>query len=168
MRRRHPSLGLSVSWTTRPKRSGEIDGDHYRFVGEATFREALGRDEFIEHEEYRGHLYGTPWAEVRRAIDEGRDLLFEIDVRGAHNIKRLFDQAVAIFLYPPSEAVLAERLRGRGTDSPEQIQARLEAAHAELAEKDTFDHAVLNDDVGRAVEAIEAILGFPSSQGAPS
>jgi guanylate kinase len=140
-----------------------MDDEHYRFVDESTFREGLERDEFIEYEEYRGHLYGTPWSQVRRAIDEGRDLLFEIDVRGAHNIKKLFEQAVAIFIYPPSEAVLAERLRGRGTDPPDQIRARLEAAHAELAEKDAFDHAVLNDDVGRAVEAIEAILDLPIS-----
>lgn len=124
------------------------------------FRSAVDRGEFFEHEEYRGHLYGTPWSEIRRAIDEGNDLLLEPDVRGARSVKGQFPEAVAIFLFPPSDDELARRLRGRGTDSPEQIQERLEAARAEMAAKDDFDHAVLNDDVGRAVGEIEAILGL--------
>jgi len=161
-------LGLSVSWTTRPKRAGEVDGEHYNFVDEKTFRAAVDRGEFFEHEEYRGHLYGTPWSEIRRAIDEGQDLLLEPDVRGARSVKDRFGDAIAIFLFPPSDAELARRLRGRGTDSPEQIQERLAAARVELAAKDDFDHAVLNDDVARAVEEIEAILGLPNPEGAPS
>lgn len=168
LRRLHPDLGMSISWTTRPQRSGEIDGEHYRFVDEATFRAAVEGGEFAEHEEYRGHLYGTPWAELRRGLDEGRDVLFEIDVRGARTIKSLYPQAVSIFLYPPSEAVLAERLRGRGTDPPEQIAARLEAAKEELAQRDAFDHTVLNEEVPEAVAAIERILGLSSSGKGPS
>jgi guanylate kinase len=164
LRARHPSLGLSVSWTTRPRRSGEIDGEHYRFVDEDTFRAAEAAGAFAESEEYRGNLYGTPWAEVRRAREAGKDLLLEIDVRGARSIKDLFPDAVSIFLYPPSEEVLADRLRGRGTDTPEQIAARLEAAHEELRARDDFDHALLNDDVAQAVRGIEGILGLPSEQ----
>jgi guanylate kinase len=164
LRRRHPALTLSTSWTTRPRRAGEVDGEHYRFVDEPTFRAAEQAGEFAESEEYRGHLYGTPWSQIRQALDEGRDVVFEIDVRGARSIKDLYPQAVSIFLYPPSDRVLAERLRERGTDSPEQIASRLEAAKAELAERDAFDHAVLNDQVGEAVERIEAILGLPSPQ----
>jgi guanylate kinase len=160
LRRRHPSLALSVSWTTRPKRAGEVDGEHYRFVDETTFRAARDAGEFAEWEEYRGHLYGTPWSEIRRAAAGGNDVLFEIDVRGARSIKELYPAAVGIFLYPPSPGVLAERLRGRGTDPPEQILARLEAAKTELAQKDEFDHAVRNEDVGEAVARVEAILGL--------
>jgi guanylate kinase len=156
-----------VSWTTRPKRAGEIDGEHYHFVDESTFRAAVDRGEFFEHEEYRGHLYGTPWSEIRRAIDEGHDLLLEPDVRGARSVKDRYADAIAIFLYPPSDSELARRLRGRGTDSPEQIQERLEAARGEMTAKDDFDHAVLNDDIGRAVEEIEAILGLSPAKGAP-
>jgi guanylate kinase len=163
LRARHPDLDLSISWTTRHKRAGEVDGVHYRFVDEATFRDAVASDGFVEWEEYRGHLYGTPWSEVRRALDGAGDVLFEIDVRGARSIKALYPQAVGIFLYPPSPAVLAERLRGRGTDSAEQIAARLEAATEELAQRDAFDHTVLNEQVSEAVSAIERILGLPGS-----
>jgi guanylate kinase len=158
LRVRHPDLSLSVSWTTRPKRAGETDGVHYRFVDTAAFTEALAADEFVEHEEYRGHLYGTPWSEIQRALEGDGVVLFEIDVRGARSIKARYPQAIGIFLYPASEAVLAERLRARGTDSPEQIQARLEAAVEELAQRDAFDHTVLNEQVSEAVEAIERIL----------
>lgn len=160
LRRRHPALELSVSWTTRPRRAGEVDGEHYRFVDEPAFLEAIERGGFAEHEEYRGHLYGTPWSEVRRVVEAGGDLLVEIDVRGARSINELYPQAVSIFLYPPSPDDLARRLRERGTDTPGQIRARLEAAAGELAQRDAFDHAVLNDEVGRAVERIEAILGL--------
>jgi guanylate kinase len=157
---------LSVSWTTRPRRAGESAGEDYRFVDEATFRSALQSGAFIESEEYRGHLYGTPWSEIRRAEEEGTSILFEIDVRGAQSIKKLYPEAVSIFVYPPSVQVLGERLRARGTDSPEQIQARLAAARSELRQRDQFDYAVLNDDVDRAVERIEAILGLsPGPEG---
>lgn len=149
-----------MSWTTRPRRAGEHEGEHYRFVDEETFRSALLSGAFAESEEYRGHLYGTPWTEIRRALEEGNVLLFEIDVRGARTISELYPEAVSIFLYPPSVEVLGERLRARGTDAPEQIIARLEAAREELGQKDRFDHAVLNDEVDRAVERIEAILGL--------
>jgi guanylate kinase len=163
LRARHPDLSLSISWTTRPMRAGEVDGVHYRFVDEAAFRQALADGEFVEHEEYRGNLYGTPWSEVRRAIGDAGDVLFEIDVRGARSIKDLYPQAVGIFLYPPTRDVLEARLRGRGTDTPEQIAARLEAATEELAQRDAFDHTVLNDQVSAAVGAIERILDLPPS-----
>lgn len=160
LRRLHPQLGVSTSWTTRQKRAGEVDGEHYRFVDEATFRSAVDSGGFAEHEEYRGHLYGTPWSELRRGLEGGRDVLFEIDVRGARSIKELYPEAVSIFLYPASTRVLAERLRSRGTDSPAQIEARLEVATEELAQKDAFEHTVLNEQVERAVAEIEAILGL--------
>ena len=165
LRQRHPQIGLSVSWTTRPRRAGEVEGEHYHYVTEAEFREAIEAGEFAEHESYRGNLYGTPWSEVRKVIDQGRDLLVEPDVRGAWSMKEHYPEAISIFVYPPDEKELARRLRDRGTDSPDQVEARLETAKWELAQKDTFDHAVLNDDLRTAVEAVEAILGL-SPEGA--
>lgn len=141
-----------------------MDGRHYRFVDEAEFRAKIAEGGFAEYETYRSHLYGTPSSEIDRVIEGGRDLLLEIDVRGARSIKKLYPEALAIFIYPPDPADLAKRLRGRGTDTPDQIQARLEAAREELAQQDDFDHAVLNDQVSRAVERIEAILGLSSHQ----
>jgi guanylate kinase len=164
LRRRHPELGLSVSWTTRPKRAGEVDGEHYHFVTVDQFRDAIERGEFAEFETYRENLYGTPWSEVRKAVDAGRDIVIEPDVRGARSIKKLYPEAVTIFVYPPEPSELARRLRDRGTDAPEHIAERLETAKWELAQKDTFDHAVLNADVSQAVEAVEAILGFSSPE----
>jgi guanylate kinase len=137
-----------------------VDGKHYRFVDEPAFRAAQEAGEFVEFEEYRGNLYGTPWSEIHASLEEGTDILMEIDVRGARSIKELFPQAVSIFLYPPSESVLAARLEGRGTDAPDQIRARLEAAKEELEQQEAFDHSVMNAEVMEAVEEIEAILGL--------
>lgn len=158
LRRRKPTLGLSVSWTTRPQRPSEADGVHYRFVDEATFRDAAGRGAFVEWEEFRGHLYGTPWDEVRRGLEEGNDLLLEIDVRGAATLKERFPEALTIFLAPPSIEVLEERLRRRGTDAPEHIAARLAQATEELDARTGFDHVVVSDEIGPTVDRIEAIL----------
>jgi guanylate kinase len=150
-----------VSWTTRPKRAGEVEGEHYNFVTVDEFREAIERGEFAEFETYRDNLYGTPWSEVRKSIDAGRDIIIEPDVRGARSIKKLYPEAVTIFIYPPEPAELARRLRARGTDAPEHIAERLETATWELAQKDTFDHAVLNADVSEAVAGWRLYLGFP-------
>lgn len=152
-----------MSWTTRPKRAGEVEGEHYHFVTVDEFREAIERGEFAEFETYRENLYGTPWSEVRKSIDAGKDIVIEPDVRGARSIKKLYPEAITIFIYPPDPADLARRLRERGTDAPEHIAERLETATWELAQKDTFDHAVLNADVSEAVAAVEAILGLSTS-----
>jgi guanylate kinase len=159
LRRRRPGLGLSLSWTTRPRRATEVDGVHYRFVDEDTFRTAAAEGAFVEWEEYRDALYGTPWTEVQRALDAGEDIVLEIDVRGAQTIKRRFPEAITIFLDPPSMEVLEERLRGRGTDQPEQIAARLEAAREELGSRDTLDEIVPSVEVAETVDRIEAIIG---------
>lgn len=162
LRRRRPGLRLSVSWTTRAARPGEVEGRHYRFVDEATFLDAVNRGEFVEHERYRGALYGTPWPEIRRDVDAGESVVVEVDVRGARSIKRAFPEAVTIFIEPPSQAALEQRLRARGTDTPDQIRARLELAAAEMRSRDDFDHKVTNEEVERAVDRIEAILDGPS------
>ncbi|HVL81850.1 MAG TPA: guanylate kinase [Actinomycetota bacterium] len=158
LRRRRPELGMSVSWTTRAMRPGEQDGVHYRFVTEERFRTAIDEDAFVEWEEYRGARYGTPWSEIERAAGDGRDVILEIDVRGAMSIKELFPHALTVFVEPPTVSDLERRLRGRATDTPEQIAARLEAARTELGYRDRFDHTVLNDEVSAAVDRLEAIL----------
>ena len=149
---------MSVSWTTRARRPGESDGVHYRFVSEEDFQAAIGEGEFVEWEEYRGARYGTPWSEIRRATGEGRDVILEIDVRGAMSIKLMYPEALTIFIDPPDPGALEERLRGRGTDTPEQIEARLEAARTELGFRDRFDHVVINDEVEAAADRLGAIL----------
>lgn len=149
---------MTVSWTTRATRPGEVDGVHYRFVGEEEFQSAVDEGRFVEWEEYRGARYGTPWSEIHRAADEDRDVILEIDVRGAMSIKKLFPEALMIFVEPPSMDALRMRLAGRGTDSPEQIAARMDAARVEIGFRDRFDHKVMNDRVTTAVDQLEAIL----------
>lgn len=151
-------MGLSVSWTTRPRRPGEVDGVHYRFVDQAAFDFAVTRDEFVEWEQYRGYSYGTPWSEVQRALESDEQVVLEIDVRGARSIKHHYPDALSVFIEPPSVQSLEQRLRARGTDPEEDVVARLEAAREELKSRDLFDHAILNDDVERAAGELEAIL----------
>lgn len=156
LRRRRPGLDLSVSWTTRPPRPGETQDVHYRFTDSGGFQAAIKRGEFIEWEEYRGHLRGTPWTEVRK--ERPNDLVLELDVRGAKTIKTKFPDAITIFLSPPASEDLAERLRIRATDSPEEIAERLEAAQRELGAREEFDYEVKNDEVTSAVDRLEAII----------
>lgn len=165
VRRRRPALDLSVSWTTRARRPGETDGREYRFVSEDEFGAAVEAGSFVEWEEYRGARYGTPWSEVERALREGRDLLLEIDVRGARSVKERFPRAITIFIAPPSFASLEERLRRRGTDTEEQIRARLAAAEEEMLSRGWFDATVPNADVLEAAEQVLAILDGPPSGG---
>ncbi len=132
------------------------------------FEEAARRGEFVEWEEYRDYAYGTPWSEVRRALDSDEDVVLEIDVRGARSIKQHYPHALSIFIQPPSMQSLEQRLRARGTDPEEDVQARLGAAREELLSRDSFDHAVLNDDVARAADQLEAILDSSASSGPSS
>lgn len=155
---RRPNLGLSVSWTTRPPRPGERDGVHYHFVDETQFRDEIDADGFVEWEEYRGALYGTPWREVHLGMDSGHDVLLEIDVRGARSVKKLFPEAITVFLYPPSMDVLESRLRKRGTDTEQKVLARLEAAREEMTHKGEFDHPIENSEVQAAADQLTAIL----------
>ncbi len=155
----------SVSWTTRPPRRGEEQDVDYRFVDETSFRKAAKEGAFVEWEEYRGALYGTPWSEVRRALEGDEHLVVEIDIRGAKSLKQLYPEAITVFLRPPSIEQLGERLRIRGTDSPEQIQARLDAANEELKSEHDLDYAITNEDVSETTDLLEAIIdgSFPSA-----
>lgn len=150
--------GYSVSATTRAPRSGEVDGDAYHFLTAEEFERRVQAGEFLEHAMYNGHRYGTLVEEVRRVTQGGRHVLLDIEVVGARLVRQRFPDAVLIFVVPPSGAVLAERLRARGTESDQVVAGRLEKAREELAAAVEYDYVVVNDALDEAVHAVHAIL----------
>jgi guanylate kinase len=151
-------LGLSVSHTTRSPRPGERDGVDYHFVSRQEFERRVSEGAFLEHAEYRGNLYGTSLAAVEGPLAAGRDLLLEIEVQGARQLRSRLPEARLVFLLPPSRKELERRLRSRGTESEEVIARRLEAASQELAEVFRYDYAVVNDDLDAAVRRVLEIV----------
>lgn len=154
------NLGFSVSCTSRAPRAGEKHGVNYYFITDEEFCCRIDRGEFIEWEEvYAGTHYGTLASEVDRVTGEGRNLLLDIDVKGAVNVKKRYGaRALGIFIMPPSVEALGERLRGRGTDSEETIQRRLARAEEELSYAPQFDRTVVNDDLDTAVEQTRRLI----------
>jgi guanylate kinase len=155
-----PEMYFSVSATTRDPRPGEVDGVHYRFVGPAGFAELIERDELLEWAEIHGGLQrsGTLRAPVEDAIAAGRPVLVEVDLHGARAVKAALPESVTVFLLPPSWDELARRLRGRGTESPDQYERRLVTAKEELASADEFDVRIVNDDVQAVVRQLVDLL----------
>jgi guanylate kinase len=152
------AVDFSVSHTTRVKRAGEVDAEDYHFVSPDEFRRLVDAGEFLEWADYNGNQYGTSRKSLEASLAQGRDVLLEIEVEGARQVRERRDYVCFIFLLPPSMAVLKERLAGRGTDSEEQVRERLELARDELAAIGDFDYAVVNDDLDRCVaEVIEII-----------
>ncbi len=151
------SIGLSISYTTRPPRAGELDGAHYHFVPRETFMAMLGRGEFLESAEIYGNYYGTsqPWIESQMAA--GRDILLEIDWQGAAQVRRLMPQAVSIFILPPSIAELRRRLEGRCTDGAEVVARRMAMAREEISHALEADYLVVNDVFETALADLMAI-----------
>jgi guanylate kinase len=145
---RVPGLQLAVSATTRPPRSGEVNGRDYHFLSPADFDRRVRNGEFVEHAEYAGNRYGTLRSELDRPA---RGIVLEIDVQGARQVAQTLPEAARIFVEPPSFDDLRRRLAGRGSDSPDEIERRLAAASAELAARDEFPYHVVNDDLERAV-----------------
>lgn len=158
-------LGFSVSCTSRKPREGEKDGVNYYFVSHENFKERVAKDEFIEWEEvYSGTCYGTLASEVERVTGEGKNLILDIDVKGALNVKKRYgDRALSIFVMPPSIDVLAHRLHARATDSEEVIQTRLAKASEEISYAPKFDKVIINDELKQAVADMRrTILDFIS------
>lgn len=153
-----PDLVPSVSVTTRAPRPGEAEGVHYRFVSPEAFDRMVQEHAFLEWAEVFGARYGTPAEAVERERAAGHDVLLEVDVQGAAAVKERIPDAVLIFLRPPSEEELARRLEARGTETGEALERRLAAARLELAESSWFDHIVVNDEIGRAVGEVLAII----------
>lgn len=162
---KNPNLRLSVSATTRAPREGERDGREYYFVSHERFDEMIAEDGFLEHAEYVGNKYGTPKEPVFRMLDEGLDVILEIEVKGFLQVKESCPECVTIFIAPPSFEELKARLHGRGTESKEVIAARLKTAEQELQSKDLFDYVVVNDDLDRAVEEVLSIIADNKKQG---
>jgi guanylate kinase len=158
LRRRDPTLWWSVSWTTRPPRPGEVDGEHYWFVSREQFETRRAEAGFLESAEVYGVLKGTPRQPVADALARGRDVLLEMDIQGARNVARLFPEATVVFITVDREEQ-RRRLATRGTDSPDDVARRLEAAAAEEAEAAAAGfHMVRNDDLHRTVDEVAAIL----------
>jgi len=154
--------GYSVSATTREPREGEVDGREYHFLSAGEFQDRVQAGEFLEHATYNGRHYGTLEREVRRVVQGGKHVLLDIEIIGARAVRERFPDAVLIFVVPPSGKVLAERLRGRGSESGEVIAARLERAVVELAAAPEYDFLVVNDDLDVAVRTVHAILDVES------
>jgi guanylate kinase len=153
-----PDYLFSVSMTTRAPRTGEVDGADYRFVTRREFGDLVGRGEVLEHAEVHGELYGTPRMNLDAALDAGRHLLLDIDVQGARQVRKAVPETVSIFVVPPSGARVLDRLRGRASETPEQLRRRLESACRELDAVGEFDYLIVNDDLGRAVSEVRAIV----------
>ena len=151
-------LVLSMSATTRPPRAAEVDGVDYAFVSTNRFEQMVDEGQMLEWASVFDHFYGTPVAGVEAARDEGRDVILEIDVQGAGQVRDRIDDAILILLVPPSIEALAERLRGRATENEEKIARRLAEAERELAQADRFDHIVVNDDLETASSQVAAII----------
>lgn len=153
-------LEFSISACTREKRGNEKDGVDYYFLSVEEFQKKIKADEFIEWEEvYENHFYGTLKNEINRIWKSGNNVIFDVDVVGGINLKKYFgEQALSIFVMPPSLNALAERLQNRGTDSEERIAKRLAKAKQELITADQFDHIVLNDDLSKAITEAEGIV----------
>jgi len=153
-----PEFVFSVSATTRKPRPGEVNGDAYHFISPECFREMIANDEFLEHAQYVGEYYGTPYKPIKERINDGITVILDIEVQGAKQVMSKEIDAVTIFIMAPSMEELESRLRGRGTDSEEKLLARLERARKELDEKDRYNHVVVNDNASRAAKEILEII----------
>ena len=149
-----PDTFLSISATTRAPREGEIDGVHYHFMSEEKFMELVEADGFLEWARYSDSCYGTPAEPVRESMSQNKQVILEIDVQGALQVREHMPEARLVFIEPPSFEELERRLRGRGTETEEKIQKRLAAAKVELSRKEEYDITLVNDDLDAAVQEL--------------
>lgn len=151
-------VSFSVSATTRGPREGEVDGTHYFFISRQEFENRVANNEFLEHAEYAGNCYGTPRSYVLKLLDEGVNVILEIDLQGAIQVKERMPESVSIFILPPSFEELESRLRGRGTETPEKIEKRLAAAKYEMEMAYTYDYRIVNDNLEEAYQQLRSIF----------
>jgi len=149
---------LSVSHTTRRRRENEVDGQHYHFVSRERFEKLVSQGDFLEHAKVFGYLYGTSRAQVQALLDQGHDVILEIDWQGAAQVRQRMPGCRSIFILPPSAAELERRLRGRGTDAEEVIARRLAESREDISRWDDFDYVVINDDFEKARAELEQII----------
>ena len=155
---RDPMVRLSVSYTTRAPREGEVDGRHYHFVDVSTFRALRDKGEFLEWAEVHNNYYGTSKAWLEAQVRSGKDILLEIDWQGAQQVRKAFPEAVGVFILPPSLEELERRLRGRGTDSEDVIARRVLGARGEMRHVAEFDYVIINEDLPAALDDLVAVV----------
>lgn len=155
--REFQSFSFSVSCTTRPPRPGEVNGREYHFLNKDEFKRRRDHDFFAEWAEVHGNFYGTPRQITLDLLHQGRDVIFDIDVQGARQLKASMEQGCYVFIFPPSRHALEKRLTSRGTDSPETIARRLAGARQEIADSGWFDHWIINEDLGMAYDHLRAV-----------
>lgn len=153
-----PELLFSISSITRAMRAGEREGEKYNFITREEFEDMLKNDRLLEHNEFVGNYYGTPREPVERAVANGQDMVIEVDVNGAAQIREKMPEAVSIFIMPPSFAELKRRLSGRGTESEELIQKRLNSALGEIKRATEYDYIVVNEDIAAAADDIMSVI----------
>lgn len=155
---KQPDIAFSISSITRAMRPGEVEGEKYNFISRERFEEMIKNDELLEHNVFVGNYYGTPKAPVINCIENGKDILIEVDVNGAIQIRDKMPEAVSIFIMPPSLDILKKRLTGRGTDSEDVIEKRLNEALREIASAKDYDYIVVNDDLETAANDFVSIM----------
>lgn len=153
-----PDIMLSISCTTRPMRPGEVNGQHYHFISVDEFQRLRDSNNLLESAEVHGNFYGTPTQPIHQALQQGRDVLLEIDWQGARQVRQHLPQAIGIFILPPSIQALEERLRTRGQDDDTVITRRLLAAGGEMAHVGEFQYAIINDDFQLALAQLQSII----------
>lgn len=156
--RNKPDLKFSISSITRGMRPGEREGEKYHFISREEFEEMIEKDRLLEHNEFVGNYYGTPREPVENAIADGFDMIIEVDVNGAAQIRKKLPEAVSIFIMPPSFCELKRRLVGRGTDSAEAIKKRLDSALGEIKRATEYDYIVVNDNITAAADDIMSVI----------
>ena len=158
MLQKFPSLSFSVSATTRGRRDGEVGGKDYLFLSQEEFQKRVLNGDFVELEEIYGNWYGTLKSEIARAAAEGRQLLFDVDVKGGISIQRHYPHALMIFIRPPSVEVLVERLRNRRTEDEATVERRMQRVRMEMELGASFGHSVVNDDLADAIAQVESLI----------
>lgn len=153
-----PSLLFSISSITRAMRAGEVEGEKYNFISREKFEDMIKKDELLEHNLYVNNYYGTPRHPVEEAVNSGKDIIIEVDVNGAAQIRNKIPSAVSIFIMPPSFSELKARLTGRGTETEEVINERMNSALSEIARANEYDYIVVNGEIKTAVQDIAAII----------
>ena len=154
----HEGYAYSVSATTRDPRPGEVDGVHYFFISRERFEQMIENDELLEHASYVGNYYGTPKAYVDRKLEEGFDVILEIEIQGALNIKKKVPEAVLIYMLPPSARTLKERLTGRGTETEEVILKRMKRAAEEAVGVEEYDYIIVNEDADECAQELNSLI----------
>lgn len=153
-----PEVEFSISSVTRPMRTGEVEGEKYNFISREKFELMIAEDRLLEHNVFVGNYYGTPKAPVEKCVAEGRDMIIEIDVNGAAQIREKLPEAVSVFIMPPSLEVLKQRLSGRGTETAEVIEKRIGEALREIGEAHKYDYIVVNDVLSDAVNDLVTVV----------